>query len=210
MKKTLLISILGLMALVAKAQNENYNRIYIGYTPIMATDDDMWDDTFHGLNVGYTKGLSLNGNVPLYLEVGANVQFNMYSEEEYDYAHDLTMTFLQAQIPVNVTYLFPLGDSGITLAPYAGLSAKFNILGKQKLENPDNGNSHEVDFFSKDDLGDHTAKRFQVGMQLGANITFGEKLNLGIGYQRDLTSYMEYDHEKLMFHGIVATIGFNF
>lgn len=210
MKKTLLIAILGLMALVAKAQNENYNRIYIGYTPIMATDDDMWDDTFHGLNVGYTKGLSLNGNVPLYLEVGANVQFNMYSEEEYDYAHDLTMTFLQAQIPVNVTYLFPLGDSGITLAPYAGLSAKFNILGKQKLENPDNGNSHEVDFFSKDDLGDHTAKRFQVGMQLGANITFGEKLNLGIGYQRDLTSYMEYDHEKLMFHGIVATIGFNF
>lgn len=210
MKKTLLIAILGLMALVAKAQNENYNRIYIGYTPIMATDDDMWDDTFHGLNVGYTKGLSLNGNVPLYLEVGANVQFNMYSEEEYDYAHDLTMTFLQAQIPVNVTYLFPLGDSGITLAPYAGLSAKFNILGKQKLENPDNGNSHEVDFFSKDDLGDHTAKRFQVGMQLGANIIFGEKLNLGIGYQRDLTSYMEYDHEKLMFHGIVATIGFNF
>lgn len=210
MKKTLLIAILGLMALVAKAQNENYNRIYIGYTPIMATDDDIWDDTFHGLNVGYTKGLSLNGNVPLYLEVGANVQFNMYSEEEYDYAHDLTMTFLQAQIPVNVTYLFPLGDSGITLAPYAGLSAKFNILGKQKLENPDNGNSHEVDFFSKDDLGDHTAKRFQVGMQLGANITFGEKLNLGIGYQRDLTSYMEYDHEKLMFHGIVATIGFNF
>lgn len=210
MKKTLLIAILGLMALVAKAQNENYNRIYIGYTPIMATDDDMWDDTFHGLNVGYTKGLSLNGNVPLYLEVGANVQFNMYSEEEYDYAHDLTMTFLQAQIPVNVTYLFPLGDSGISLAPYAGLSAKFNILGKQKLENPDNGNSHEVDFFSKDDLGDHTAKRFQVGMQLGANITFGEKLNLGIGYQRDLTSYMEYDHEKLMFHGIVATIGFNF
>lgn len=210
MKKTLLIAILGLMALVAKAQNENYNRIYIGYTPIMATDDDMWDDTFHGLNVGYTKGLSLNGNVPLYLEVGANVQFNMYSEEEYDYAHDLTMTFLQAQIPVNVTYLFPLGDSGITLAPYAGLSAKFNILGKQKLENPDNGNSHEVDFFSKDDLGDDTAKRFQVGMQLGANITFGEKLNLGIGYQRDLTSYMEYDHEKLMFHGIVATIGFNF
>lgn len=210
MKKTLLIAILGLMALVAKAQNENYNRIYIGYTPIMATDDDIWDDTFHGLNIGYTKGLSLNGNVPLYLEVGANVQFNMYSEEEYDYAHDLTMTFLQAQIPVNVTYLFPLGDSGITLAPYAGLSAKFNILGKQKLENPDNGNSHEVDFFSKDDLGDHTAKRFQVGMQLGANITFGEKLNLGIGYQRDLTSYMEYDHEKLMFHGIVATIGFNF
>ncbi len=210
MKKTLLIAILGLMALVAKAQNENYNRIYIGYTPIMATDDDMWDDTFHGLNVGYTKGLSLNGNVPLYLEVGANVQFNLYSEKEYDYAHDLTMTFLQAQIPVNVTYLFPLGNSGITLAPYAGLSAKFNILGKQKLENPDNGNSHEVDFFSKDDLGDHTAKRFQVGMQLGANITFGEKLNLGIGYQRDLTSYMEYDHEKLMFHGIVATIGFNF
>lgn len=210
MKKTLLIAILGLMALVAKAQNENYNRIYIGYTPIMATDDDIWDDTFHGLNVGYTKGLSLNGNVPLYLEVGANVQFNLYSEEEYDYAHDLTMTFLQAQIPVNVTYLFPLGDSGITLAPYAGLSAKFNILGKQKLENPDNGNSHEVDFFSKDDLGDDTAKRFQVGMQLGANITFGEKLNLGIGYQRDLTSYMEYDHEKLMFHGIVATIGFNF
>lgn len=210
MKKTLLIAILGLMALVAKAQNENYNRIYIGYTPIMATDDDIWDDTFHGLNVGYTKGLSLNGNVPLYLEVGANVQFNLYSEEEYDYAHDLTMTFLQAQIPVNVTYLFPLGDSGITLAPYAGLSAKFNILGKQKLENPDNGNSHEVDFFSKDDQGDHTAKRFQVGMQLGANITFGEKLNLGIGYQRDLTSYMEYDHEKLMFHGIVATIGFNF
>lgn len=210
MKKTLLIAISGLMALVAKAQNENYNRIYIGYTPIMATDDDMWDDTFHGLNVGYTKGLSLNGNVPLYLEVGANVQFNMYSEEEYDYAHDLTMTFLQAQIPVNVTYLFPLGDSGITLAPYAGLSAKFNILGKQKLENPDNGNSHEVDFFSKDDLGDDTAKRFQVGMQLGANITFGENWNLGIGYQRDLTSYMEYDHEKLMFHGIVATIGFNF
>lgn len=210
MKKTLLIAILGLMALVAKAQNENYNRIYIGYTPIMATDDDMWDDTFHGLNVGYTKGLSLNGNVPLYLEVGANVQFNMYSEEEYDYAHDLTMTFLQAQIPVNVTYLFPLGDSGITLAPYAGLSAKFNILGKQKLENPNNGNSHKVDLFSKDDMGDFAAKRFQVGMQLGANITFGENWNLGIGYQRDLTSYMEEDPHKLMFHGIVATVGFNF
>ena len=210
MKKTLLIAILGLMALVAKAQNENYNRIYIGYTPIMATDDDMWDDTFHGLNVGYTKGLSLNGNVPLYLEVGANVQFNMYSEEEYDYAHDLTMTFLQAQIPVNVTYLFPLGDSGISLAPYAGLSAKFNILGKQKLENPDNGNSHEVDFFSKDDMGDFAAKRFQVGMQLGANITFGENWNLGIGYQRDLTSFMEADSHKLMLHGIVATVGFNF
>ena len=210
MKKTLMIAALGLMALAAKAQSDNYNRVYIGYAPIMATDDDIWDETFHGLNIGYTKGISLNGNAPLYLEVGANVQFNMYTEKEYDYAHDLTLTMLQAQIPVNITYLFPLGDSGITLAPYAGLSAKFNILGKEKLENPDNGNSHEMDYFSKDDMGDFAAKRFQVGMQLGANITFGENWNLGIGYQRDLTSFMEADSHKLMFHGIVATVGFNF
>ena len=205
-----MIAALGLMALAAKAEGDNYNRVYLGYTPIMATDNDIWDETFHGLNIGYTKGISLNGNNPLYLEVGGNVQFNMYTKKKYDYAHDLTMTMLQAQVPVNITYLFPLGNSGITLAPYAGVSAKFNIIGKEKLKNPDNGNSHENDYFSKDDMGDNTANRFQLGMQLGVNVSLGEQFNLGIGYQRDLTNYIKQDHYKLMFHGIVATVGFNF
>ena len=134
-------------------------------------------------SAGYTKAFPLGPS--LYIEPGVALQYLFKSEKEDGRTEKFSM--LSAKIPVNVIYSLPVGD-GIYIDPYAGVYLRGNILAQYKYEH--GGHSETVDLFSKDDMGssDNTAKRMQVGMNLGVRARFSKFL-VGLGYSMDLTDF---------------------
>lgn len=70
-------------------KTDNYSRIYVGYNPMTLTYDIKGADdfTYPGLTFGFTQGINLSKNLPLFLEVGARFTFNFKSksdDEDYD------------------------------------------------------------------------------------------------------------------------------
>ena len=63
-----------------------------------------------------------------------------------------------------------------------------------------------VDLFSKDDMGDDTWNRFQVGLQLGVRARINQKFMIGVGYSQDLSNIT--DNTK--FHSFDISLGICF
>ena len=81
-------------------KTDNYSRIYVGYNPMTLTYDIKGADdfTYPGLTFGFTQGINLSKNLPLFLEVGARFTFNFKSksdDEDYDEPKKKTKTELK-------------------------------------------------------------------------------------------------------------------
>ena len=63
-----------------------------------------------------------------------------------------------------------------------------------------------VDLFSKDDMGDDTWNRFQVGLQVGVRARINQKFMIGVGYSQDLSNIT--DNTK--FHSFDISLGICF
>lgn len=173
---------------------QKYNRVFASYSPLtFSYKGKSGDDSFGGFQAGWLGGFNVMHGTPLYLEVGANVQANFYSDDYVD------ETLVSLNIPVNVTYRYTFNNTKITLAPYAGLRLKGNIIAT------DNDGKDTESLFDKDYMGDNTAKRLQVGYQIGVGITL-TKVYLGIGYEGELSDFTK----KVKGSGFLATIGLDF
>lgn len=150
-------------------------------------------ETVSALTLGYSKAIGMLDDVPFYLELGGALKYMWDSDE------GVKTTFLSLKIPVDVVYSYKITDN-ISLDPYAGLYARLNLIGKEKFED------ESVNLFSKDDMGDDTWNRFQLGLQGGVRVRFNEQFAVGVGYTQDLTNVA--DHMK--FHSIDLTLGLNF
>ena len=156
------------------ANTENYNRITAAYNSVSVEDLDLM-----GFSVGWTKGINIANDLPLYLETGIGVMYAFGELEE-----GVDESYMGVNVPVLFTYkFFPIETMAI--APYAGLNLRGNILGKEKWEGDDN-----YDWFDSYEEGGYDAKRFGVGASLGVNFDF-EKLSIGVGYTFDFTEIME-------------------
>lgn len=173
--------------------NSDYNKVYtsfnvgsfsestnLKYEGMKASDDESVG--LLGFNVGYAHGFNLKKSLPLFLELGGELNFNSGSED------DVTYTFMNIAVPVNFVYRFGISDN-FAIAPYAGLNFKINVLGKEKEE----GDESES-FFNKDDMGDDwTANRFQLGMNVGVNFIVSNKFSFGYRFQPDFIKYQSED-----------------
>lgn len=208
MKKYFLsVALLAIASLSLSAQSKakEWSSFYVQYNPMTFVQDiSGYDDLdFKGFTVGYDKAISIGGVTPVFLNVGGAVNAAFYSESEGD--EEERMTFVAAKVPVSLTYKWAISDA-ISILPYAGLYARFNIIGNLTQ---DNGYDDEtISVFDKKDMGssDATWKRFQIGYQIGANVMFNDKWHLGLAWSSDFSEICK----KCKFNTPAITIGLEF
>lgn len=196
--KFAVIAALFCSAASLSAQTDNHSRVYASYIRGNANIElgrHSEDFDQNGFNVGYAYGLNISGTLPLFLEYGAELNY-LTMDESSDFLKN-DAKFLNVAIPVNVVYQFSVMDDFMHIAPYAGVNFRLNLMGKNKVKGYQGSGSEEIDFFDEDDMGDNTAKRFQLGMNAGVNFYVGH-LMLGYRYQYDFMPYADGKDEDAL------------
>ena len=158
MKKLSLIAGMLVLAASAFAQSENYSRVEVSYNPIAVEDLDLT-----GITAGYVKAFNVTSK-PLFIEVGGRLTYATGDDSK----------FMQVAVPVNAVYKFTLSDDW-SIAPFAGLVAKGNILGETEV-----GGSKSK-WFDEDGLD---GNRFQAGWNIGVGANY-KKYYFGLSYGAD-------------------------
>lgn len=170
------------------ADTENYSRLELGYSPLSVGDLDLT-----GLSLGWTKGISLMQDLPLFLEVGANVMYG-FDKEDIDEEESMKTSLLSINVPVTAAWKFTLNDN-ISLIPHVGLNLRGNILGKTTYEYEyyddwDEEYYSEEEDFDLFDSDEGDGKRFNVGATIGVAANF-KKYTVGLSYTTDFTEVMK-------------------
>lgn len=210
MKKLLTLAIVALMSLGASAQlissnmltkqkgeKTGYNRLTFSYNSITYGLEDA--DAWSGVSLDWTKGISVSSSLPLYIETGVGVTYGWYSDKAEGV--EVTGNYLGAKVPVNVTYKIDCGDSGIKIAPFAGIYFRGNFVCSETYTY--NGREKDWDAFD-----DADASRFNVGMNFGAGMEY-KKLYLGLSYSKDFNKFFDYE-EAGSIGVFAATVGLVF
>lgn len=194
MKKLLLAAFAALVSVGASAQlissntvthkkGSGYNRISVSYKSFKI--EDM---TMNGVSLDWTKGISLSSSSPLYLETGVGLMYASKSEDADFYSSK----YLGVTIPIDVTYKFAIGESGVKIAPFAGIYLRGNIIGSSEDEYGDD--------YDWDGL-----KRINVGYLVGVGFEY-KALYLGVSYGGDLNEMAE----DVKSNTFAATVGVTF
>ncbi|MCR5469381.1 MAG: PorT family protein [Prevotella sp.] len=201
------------------SDDEAFGTLFLQYNPSnmhVSYNGYSGSTSMTGFSLGYLYSKPISA--PLYLEFGAAVQYFFKSEKYEDYypdyddyyygydehhshggkSHDAKFSMLSVKIPINVMYSFEASDA-IAIQPYAGIYGRVNILAQTKI------GDQKANHFSKDDMGDDTWNRFQLGLHLGCKARFSQKFTAGIGYYMDLTKIT--DHTTI--RGFDITLGLN-
>lgn len=224
MKKLFTFLLIALTAFgVANAQS-GYNRVGISYdnTQVSAGGDlkgEMENFKLNGFGLNYIHGFSVSRSLPMFVEVGANVDFGFGNafEEKYDgVSAKMKIQDINLQVPVNFAYRFNVVED-FTIAPYVGINFKLHLLTRGRIEAKEDGIKVESDwsnFFSKDDMGDDdTFNRFQMGWHIGATFQY-TKFSFGVQYGTDFIPFYSYSEkgykEKINTANLKLTLGYNF
>ena len=199
------------------ASSDGWQRVWLEYNPSKLTIDEKNadDKSFTGFSVGYSKAFKLMADKPLFVEAGLGLQYSFNTEElagkiadeagvkesevtEYMDPKEKFSMF-SAKIPVNLSYVFEIPNSSLEIAPFAGITARYNFSGKQKVEYnlteeakdydmDDQFEDSEKDLFDEDDMGKNGVwERLQFGWQIGVNARYNGKYTLGISYGNDFS-----------------------
>lgn len=206
MKKFIVLLAVLAMTLGANAQNrpgagKDYNRVEIYYAPMFldnfATRQSFgrrWETsslTAHGFKAGYTHGFHLSKKWPMFIEAGANLQFNRKNVEVvgYDAAldelfiYDAPVSFLRLNIPVAFTWRFAVGSKKLwKISPYTGFNFGINLVYKVDGNNA----------FDYPENSGYKNNRFQFGLIEGVNFTY-KRWNFGLNYTVDLMPLEKYE-----------------
>lgn len=209
---------------------EGWGTFYVQWNPSSISVDAKGadDQSFTGLSVGYNQAFGIAKNTPLFLEVGAALQYSFYKEDgdvivyEYDEYEDEIyydivdgeekFNMFSVKVPVNLLYKFQIPNSSVALVPFAGATLRYNLSGKRKVsateEEFEDVEDAEYDLFDKKDMGskDATWKRFQLGWQVGVNAHFGENFLLGVSYGSDFSEICK----KTKIKTTSITLGYRF
>ena len=173
------------------------NTLFLEWNPSVLKskyDGHSYSESFNGLSLGYSRAFQITESTPLFVEPGIAAQYSFWKEDGVDFeddyyyyeVEDTKLQVMSLKVPVNVIYRFDLQNSSIALMPFAGITLRGNLWGQAKA------GKEKADIFSKDDMGskDATAKRFQVGWQVGFKAKFGPKFIVGGSYGTDFNDFM--------------------
>lgn len=187
---------------------DGYNRVYVGYNGVKGKIDypGIDDMKYPGFSVGYLRGIGLTQKVPLYLEVGGEIDFNRYSESEEGL--DYKETLLGLKIPVSLVYRLNINEN-FSISPLFGFDFRLNLMGKGKYEA--DGESQDFNLFDDAEMDEwHPLaikgyNRFQAGWHIGVGFDY-KALHFGVDYG---TSFNEIS-EKVKLATTSVTVGYNF
>ena len=212
---------------------KRYNRVFIGYAPTdfhnLASGDRSLirgEIRAHGFNVGWLGGFNITRlALPLYLETGVTMNAGFPNFETIDYGgsglgHRWFKT-LSFEVPVNITYRYNIPHTKIRISPYFGFHFKVNTLftyaEKYEITRYDESSGktivvdsyrEHIDFFEQ-----RGARRFQFGMQVGANFEIN-RFYIGAGWNKDFMPILLNNDGKyrndLRTSGMRVNIGWTF
>ena len=196
----------------SQMSTDNYSRIYVSYnSPKIKWEDNQsgFEQELpfkHGLTLGYTYGVNIVKNLPLYIEAGANFQYtfgksieNGDEENGTTWKHTHKVNMYSLNIPVNLAFRFGFNNQKIEVTPYLGLNFRINLGGKLACAEEGNYYIGDDEYESISDSvsfslfttseegwfeGDGSFKHFQVGFNVGVNFAFSG-FNIGVGYTTD-------------------------
>ena len=148
----------------------------------------------------------------LYVQTGLFLQNKGFVDkgEDGDYDYKQTAKPMYLEIPVLASYRYDFSDA-LQLQINAGPYFAYGVGGKIKEEY--DGDSDEYDYFgSYDDDDSYGVKRFDMGVQFGAGLTFGNRYYLCVSYQDGLTYIADGadDNYSLKNKNLMVSIGYNF
>lgn len=177
-----------------------------------AIDNSGLSDKLNAFSIGYNRAINLTPSTPLYLEIGAALQYAFYSDEVDHLKY--TGNMLTAKVPVSLLYHVAIPNSDFAIEPFAGIDFKYNIIGTAKREvtykyyGETKKDEDKLDnIFDKKDCDGHQANRFQAGWHVGANFVY-KKAFIGISYGQDFSKF--HDDIDLKFNTLSATLGCRF
>ena len=228
------------------ANTNGWSTIWVQWNPSKIKIDrkEADDKSFTGLSFGYSQAFNITPSLPLFVEAGLGIQYSFHTEklaeelaDEYNMdEEDLEeimdpkekFNLFSVKIPVNLTYKFDIPNSSFSIAPYFGLTMRFNLSGKAKMEYNltsdaedhlrSNGWSKkdieetfgdkDRNLFDKKDMGSdkNTWKRFQLGWQLGVNARIKDTFLVGVSYGTDFSEIAE----KSKVRTTSITLGYTF
>ena len=205
---------------------KTFHRVQIGYmgTNVKYTNfgesPDYNNFFLSGVSVGWIGDLRIAKKIDLFLELGANFTYhtgkskdkcwNVHEDESYRYKIDaFTIT-----VPVSINKQFKnvFGVDDLTLAPFAGLYFRFNVMAKRtatayNVAGEEVGKTYTASLMETDkgptDLGEstpymrsfdkklHVGKLLQPGAQIGVNAYY-KNYSFGLAYMRDLTPFAKH------------------
>lgn len=210
----------------SSVDSKGWSTIYVQYNPSTISIDvtGVDDENFNAFTVGYNRAISISGSAPLYVELGGALQYSFKSKDMLDEWADGTdvdadqlgkymdpkekFNMLSLKVPVSIMYDWKINNSNVHIAPFAGITMRYNIFGNKKMEyNFDSDfkkalidkygkknfeetfSEKSLDLFDKKDMGskDATWNRFQFGWQLGVNARFNDKFLIGASYGSDFS-----------------------
>lgn len=216
--------------------SKGWNSLYVQYNSIgtsysLSSFNDRYDDygdeyqkaidnsglseKLNAFSIGYNRTINLTPSAPLYLEIGAALQYAFYSDEVgQEVTLKYTGNMLTAKVPVSLLYHVAIPNSDFAIEPFAGIDFKYNIIGTAKREvtyKYDGETEKDEDkldnIFDKKDCDGHQANRFQAGWHVGANFVY-KKAFIGISYGQDFSKF--HDDIDLKFNTLSATLGCRF
>lgn len=177
------------------------------------------DFDLNGFSFEYVKGFGIIDNIPLFLEVGAGIEWLNYTDTESDSYEGLkyeikdAMNLLSVNVPVNLGYKVAL-DENITIMPYVGLKARLGLSATEKVsaklsyEGETKKEDETTNFYDEDDMGDATLKRFLLGWQAGVTATYNN-ISLGVNYGSCFTDEV-FNEVDSKLGATTITVGINF
>lgn len=239
----------GSSSSASSANTEGWSTIWVEWNPsTMKTDIKGADNkSFTGLSFGYSQAFGLTPSMPIFVEAGLGVQYSFKKEDKLeDYADqfglnedelsllmnpEVKFSMFSAKIPVNLMYAFQIPNSSIMIAPYVGVTGRFNISGtntmkynitedfREFMKDYYGYSSKQIDeaygdkdsnLFDKKDMGSDKAtwKRFQLGWQIGLKARFNNTFLVGVSYGTDFSQICEASKIKVATTSI--TLGYTF
>lgn len=206
------------VAMAQYADTDNYTRLQASFVTNKLSNAGDPGIEPKGFALGITQGYSVSDQLPIFLEIGANLQWSHSAKDLISAPGktvDYKFTYMNVAIPVNGVYKYTLNDK-VAFSGYAGLNFKVNFMGLQKsneaifFDADKNEFSKKLNLLSKDAMGgrDYRANIFQLGGQIGLGVHLSD-IYIGWQYQNDFMKFLETnDDDKQRWHTNYITVGY--
>lgn len=209
---SLLVSLLGGFAHAQEA--DGYRRVALAYETRRATwrnnenppytMDGTHQHTTKGMSLGFTRGIGLSQQKPLFLELGGKLVWTHGIEKT---GLTIRTDYLTSSFNLCAAYRRPLFDGKVTLSAFTGPNVKFNIIGRRK-ETGYSGKSWTVNYLNREE--DYPAKIFQIGWNAGVGVKY-MRYYFGYTFQPDFNAYTKNDEgDKLRSFCHSLSVGYEF
>lgn len=195
----------------SSSNSDGWSTFYVEYNPVSYNVDYSGadDESMTAFSLGYSKAFPVSPGTPLFIEVGLAGQYTFKSD--FLDTDDVDFSMISARVPVTLAYKFDLNNSSVSIIPFAGAYARYNIVGKVKYSG--GTKDKDWDLFDKKDMeelgltfDEKAFNRFQIGWQIGAKAKIGDSFLVGLSYGSDFSEISK----KVKVSTTAITLGYTF